>query len=136
MAPIQPSHPHFHGQRGAHIDGHAARRGATWTQDPSIGPWSGYLPRQNAVQQLFRRWPFVPSRELERIRLVLLHCDEIAHPAVIRRLSEPAQALLDLVTGELARRRESGNHRPGSGNPATETLGLPKHPGRRRGGLL
>src|SRR5438105_3958501 len=101
MAPIQPSHPHLHGQGVGHPDVRTARRGAPFTQAPSSDPWRGYLPRQSAVQQLFRRWPSVPTRELERIRRVLLHCDEIARPAATHRLSEPAQALLDLVTGEL-----------------------------------
>jgi hypothetical protein len=79
----------------------------------------------------------VPSRELERIRLVLLHCDEIAHPDATHRLSEPGQALLDLVEGELERRRESGHHQPPNGSTATGHPGLPRRsPGRRRGDLL
>ncbi|WP_442543327.1 hypothetical protein ACSBOX_16010 [Arthrobacter sp. KN11-1C] len=79
----------------------------------------------------------MPSRELERIRLVLLHCDELAHPAATHRLSEPAQALLDLVTSELERRRESGHHQPFNGSPATDHPGQLKLPrGRRQGGLL
>jgi hypothetical protein len=136
MAAIQPSHPHLHGQRAGHLDVRAARRGAVWSQETSSEPWRGYLPRQSAVQQLFRRWPSVPSRELERIRLVLLHCDEIAHPSATRRLSEPAQALLDLVTGELERRRESGHHQPLNGSPATEHPGpLKLSRARRQGGL-
>lgn len=137
MAPIQPSHPHLHGQRAVHIDVRAARRGTAWTADTSSEALRGYLPRPSAAQQLFRRWPFVPSRELERIRLVLLHCDEIAHPAATRRLSEPAQALLDLVTSELERRREPGHHQPLNGSPAAAHPALPTlAPSRRRGGLL
>ncbi|WP_035741619.1 hypothetical protein [Arthrobacter sp. MA-N2] len=133
MAPIQRSHPRFHGQKAGHIDVRVAQRGAKWAQDPTSEPWRGYLPRQSAIQELFRRWPSVPSRELERIRRVLLHCDELAHPAATHRLSEPARALLDLVTGELERRRE-GNHQPSSNTPVG---GLSKpSPARRHGELL
>ncbi|WP_159704147.1 hypothetical protein [Arthrobacter sp. 18067] len=57
-----------------------------------------------AVRQLFHRWPLVPSRELERIRHVLIHCDQLGSPDT-HHLSEPAQALLDLINGELDRRR-------------------------------
>ena len=56
-----------------------------------------------AVRQLFHRWPLVPSRELERIRHVLIHCDQLGSPDT-HHLSEPAQALLDLINGELDRR--------------------------------
>lgn len=137
MAPIQPSHPHLHGQRAGQFDVRAARRSAVWTADTSSEALRGYLPKPSAVQQLFRRWPFVPSRELERIRRVLLHCDEIAHPAATHRLSEPAQALLDLVTSELERRRESGHYHPLSNGPATGHPALPKvAPRRRRRELL
>ena len=127
MAPIQPSHPHVR----------AARRRGSWTPDTSDESWRNHLPRHSALQQLFRQSPSVPSRELERIRLVLLHCDEIAHTAATHRLSEPAQALLDLVTGELERRRESGHHQPLNSSPASRHPGLPKlAPVRRRGELL
>lgn len=134
MASAQPSHPHLPGRRHGHLDVRAAAwRSAAWTPDPSGDTWRGFLPRQTAIQQLFRRWPFVPSRELERIRLVLLHCDEIAHPSATHRLSEPGQALLDLVEGELERRRESGDHQP-PGGPASGHPGLPKRSrGRDRG---
>ncbi|MCF3139815.1 hypothetical protein LRQ04_11175 [Paenarthrobacter sp. AR 02] len=57
-----------------------------------------------AVRQLFHRWPLVPSRELERIRHVLLHCDQLGSPDT-HHLSEPAQALLELINCELDRRR-------------------------------
>ncbi|MFE4196117.1 hypothetical protein ACFRJ9_09655 [Paenarthrobacter sp. NPDC056912] len=60
-----------------------------------------------AVRQLFHRWPLVPSRELERIRHVLIHCDQLGS-ADTHHLSEPAQALLDLINSELDRRRASG----------------------------
>lgn len=60
-----------------------------------------------AVRQLFHRWPLVPSRELERIRHVLLHCDQLGSPDT-HHLSEPAQALLELINNELERRRASG----------------------------
>lgn len=62
-----------------------------------------------AVRQLFHRWPLVPSRELERIRHVLLHCDQLGSPDT-HHLSEPAQALLELINGELDRRRAQENH--------------------------
>lgn len=60
-----------------------------------------------AVRQLFHRWPLVPSRELERIRHVLIHCDQLGSPDT-HHLSEPAQALLDLINCELERRRLVG----------------------------
>jgi hypothetical protein len=46
----------------------------------------------------------VPSRELERIRHVLIHCDQLGS-ADTHHLSEPAQALLELINNELDRRR-------------------------------
>ncbi|BCW43106.1 hypothetical protein [Arthrobacter sp. StoSoilB5] len=61
-----------------------------------------------AVRQLFHRWPLVPSRELERIRHVLIHCDQLGS-ADTHHLSEPAQALLELINNELDRRRSSGH---------------------------
>ncbi|MGO4588269.1 hypothetical protein [Paenarthrobacter sp. 2TAF44] len=57
-----------------------------------------------AVRQLFHRWPLVPSRELERIRHVLIHCDQLGS-ADTHHLSQPAQALLELINNELDRRR-------------------------------
>ncbi len=65
-----------------------------------------------AVRQLFHRWPLVPSRELERIRHVLVHCDQLGSPDT-HHLSEPAQALLDLINCELERRRLAGNQAAG-----------------------
>jgi hypothetical protein len=50
----------------------------------------------------------VPSRELERIRHVLIHCDQLGS-ADTHHLSEPAQALLELINNELDRRRSSGH---------------------------
>ncbi|MDR6986831.1 hypothetical protein J2Y66_001301 [Paenarthrobacter nitroguajacolicus] len=61
-----------------------------------------------AVRQLFHRWPLVPSRELERIRHVLIHCDQLGSPDT-HHLSEPAQALLELINCELERRRLLGS---------------------------
>ncbi|MBM7791718.1 hypothetical protein [Paenarthrobacter ilicis] len=66
-----------------------------------------------AVRQLFHRWPLVPSRELERIRHVLLHCDQLGS-ADTHHLSEPAQALLDLINCELERRRALGKSPEGA----------------------
>lgn len=137
MVSIQPSHAHLRGRKVDHPGVRAAPRGASWTQDSSSELWRGCLPRPSAVQELFRRWPSVPSRELERIRGVLLHCDEISHSDSTHRLSEPAQTLLDLVTGELERRREAGNHQPFGGSPAAGARGMPTLArGRRQGELL
>ncbi|MDI2021230.1 hypothetical protein [Paenarthrobacter nicotinovorans] len=73
-----------------------------------------------AVRQLFHRWPLVPSRELERIRHVLLHCDQLGSPDT-HHLSEPAQALLELINSELDRRRTAEGHpqAPAAEAPAT-----------------
>jgi hypothetical protein len=72
-----------------------------------------------AVRQLFHRWPLVPSRELERIRHVLLHCDQLGSPDT-HHLSEPAQALLELINCELERRRNAAAPQgaPGAKAPA------------------
>lgn len=65
------------------------------------------------ARELFHRWPLVPSRELERIRHVLLHCDQLGS-ADTHHLSEPAQALLDLINCELERRRALGKSPEGA----------------------
>ncbi|WP_458107793.1 hypothetical protein M1D51_20125 [Arthrobacter sp. R3-55] len=70
-----------------------------------------------AVRQLFHRWPLVPSRELERIRHVLIHCDQLGSPDT-HHLSEPAQALLDLINCELERRRLLANQASGGSQAA------------------
>jgi hypothetical protein len=63
------------------------------------------LVRGRGTRELFRRWPNVPSRELAHIRRVLLLCLRRPHsPGSPDELSEPARALLQLVTGELRRR--------------------------------
>lgn len=59
----------------------------------------------SAVTELFRRWPAVPSRELERIRRALLQCESTGYGGSGHQLSEPARAVLDLITAELERRR-------------------------------
>jgi hypothetical protein len=77
-------------------------------------------PDQKAVQELFRRWPFVPSRELHRIRTALLQCLDSGHRGKEQHLSEPARELLHLVTEELGRRRATGQrdmHDGGRGSP-------------------
>lgn len=112
MSPIRPTHTHLHGPGGS-------------------------LSGQSAVQQLFRRWPRVPSRELERIRQVLLHCDELGNPAATHHLSECAQALLALVTAELERRREPEKHLPLSHSPGLGVRRLPRRlSAHHRGGSL
>ncbi|WP_017197122.1 hypothetical protein [Arthrobacter sp. M2012083] len=81
-----------------------ARRRAAATHGVSNKPDA--LLGAIAVRQLFHRWPLVPSRELERIRHVLLHCDQLGSPDT-HHLSEPAQALLELINSELERRRNA-----------------------------
>ncbi|MFJ5956152.1 hypothetical protein ACIQC5_09355 [Paenarthrobacter sp. NPDC092416] len=71
-----------------------------------------------AVRQLFHRWPLVPSRELERIRHVLIHCDQLGS-ADTHHLSEPAQALLQLINDELDR-RHAAEERHSKERPVTQ----------------
>jgi len=59
-----------------------------------------------AARRHFYRWPLVPSRELKRIRQVLLRCATAGGAEPDTVLSGSAQALLDLVTAELQRRGE------------------------------
>lgn len=61
----------------------------------------------------------MPSRELERIRHVLLHCDQLGSPDT-HHLSEPAQALLELINCELERRQNAAAPQgtPGAKAPA------------------
>ncbi|MGK3647205.1 hypothetical protein [Pseudarthrobacter enclensis] len=74
--------------------------------------------RSSAVQELLRRWPHVPTRELDRIHRALIHCQQTQHPGNAGKLTEPALALLDLVTAELSRRRlQAGKSTP---SPADE----------------
>ncbi|MFP3579707.1 hypothetical protein SB659_08995 [Arthrobacter sp. SIMBA_036] len=80
-----------------------ARRRAAGHQKPAHKPDA--LLGAIAVRELFHRWPLVPSRELERIRHVLIHCDQLGSPDT-HHLSEPAQALLQLINDELDRRRQ------------------------------
>lgn len=68
----------------------------------------GALPEPVAVQELFRRWPLVSSRELIHIRRALLQSRQIGGEGREHELSEPAVALLELVTSELERRRKPG----------------------------
>lgn len=60
-----------------------------------------------AARRHFYRWPLVPSRELKRIRHVLLRCASAGSIGSGKDLSDSAQALLDLVTAELQRRGQS-----------------------------
>ncbi|VXB75442.1 hypothetical protein ARTHRO9AX_190046 [Arthrobacter sp. 9AX] len=94
--PVHGTRPHHGVAPGTH-----ARR-----HEPGIEPLPAAI-RPKAVQELFRRWPKVPSRELERIRHALLQCLHRGHPGREHQLSEPARELLDLVTAELDRRREA-----------------------------
>lgn len=66
--------------------------------------------RSKAVQELLRRWPHVPTRELQRIQRALIHCQQVQHPGHADQLTGPAQALLDRVTAELGRRRSRDAH--------------------------
>lgn len=66
--------------------------------------------RPKAVQELLRRWPHVPTRELQRIQRALIHCQQVQHPGNADELTGPAQALLDRVTAELGRRRSRDAH--------------------------
>ncbi|MFJ4171049.1 hypothetical protein ACIPY3_16200 [Paenarthrobacter sp. NPDC089714] len=92
-----------------------AQRGASRPHDLPNKPDA--LLGAIAVRQLFRRWPLVPTRELERIRHVLVHCDQLGSPDA-HHLSEPAQALLDLITSELNNRREAAKAaHPAGGRP-------------------
>ncbi|MEV7605851.1 hypothetical protein AB0N65_10485 [Paenarthrobacter sp. NPDC089322] len=102
MAPnsLKVSHHAAHG--AVPFTASVARRGATRPHDLPNKPDA--LLGAIAVRQLFRRWPLVPTRELERIRHVLIHCDELGS-ADTHHLSEPAKALLELITNELERRR-------------------------------
>ncbi|MGP0224450.1 hypothetical protein [Paenarthrobacter sp. NCHU4564] len=102
-----------------------ARRGATRPHDLPTKPDA--LLGAIAVRQLFRRWPLVPTRELERIRHVLVHCDQLGSPET-HHLSEPAQALLDLITGELERRREAAKAAHPASGPARKPAKTPANP--------
>lgn len=57
-----------------------------------------------ATGHLFGRWPLVPSRELRRIRQILLYAVSMVGAESTNDLSEPARDLLELVTAELQRR--------------------------------
>lgn len=61
-----------------------------------------------SVFRSFRRWPLVPSPELQRLRSVLLKCDAVMGPDSVHELSDSARKLLELVTEELERREASG----------------------------
>lgn len=72
-----------------------------------------------AVTELLRRWPAVPSRELGRIRRALLQSEGTGYGGSGQQLSEPARAVLDLITAELERRRgdtTAHSARPGGGS--------------------
>ena len=67
---------------------------------PSAHAYSDPVYRSSAVQALLRRWP------------------QVQHPGNAGKLTEPALALLDLVTAELSRRRlQAGKITP---SPADE----------------
>lgn len=109
--PTEPTHAHGVAPFAAPI----ARRGASRPHDLPNKPDA--LLGAFAVRELFRRWPLVPTRELERIRHVLVHCDQLGSPES-HHLSEPAKALLELVSAELDRRREAAKAaHPASGGP-------------------
>jgi hypothetical protein len=60
-----------------------------------------------AARRHFYRWPLVPSRELKRIRQVLLHRASVGDLESGDDSSDSAQALLELVTAELRRRGQT-----------------------------
>ena len=106
-----------------------ARRGASRPHDLPNKPDA--LLGAIAVRQLFRRWPLVPTRELERIRHVLVHCDQLGS-ADSHHLSEPAKALLELISSELDRRRKAAMAaHPASGSPRPAHTEMPTLPARR-----
>lgn len=76
----------------------------------------GVSPSLNAaVKDLSRRWPAVPSRELERIRRALLQSEGANYGGGGHQLSEPARALLDLISAGLQRRRRDITPRSSGG---------------------
>lgn len=106
-----------------------ARRGASRPHDLPNKPDA--LLGAIAVRQLFRRWPLVPTRELERIRHVLVHCDQLGS-ADSHHLSEPAKALLELISSELDRRRNAAMAaHPASGRLRAARTETPTLPARR-----
>ncbi|MFJ4210066.1 hypothetical protein ACIPY2_16560 [Paenarthrobacter sp. NPDC089675] len=128
MAPNSVQAAHAHGV--APFAAPIARRGANRPHDLPTKPDA--LLGALAVRELFRRWPLVPTRELERIRHVLVHCDQLGS-AETHHLSEPAQALLELVSTELDRRRQKAMaaHPASGGSPGpAKVLTLPA-PGER-----
>lgn len=95
--------------------------GLSPAEEPDASNAAGLeVPRESssaiaAVKELFRRWPAVPSRELERIRRALRQCESSGYAGGGHQLSEPARAALELITAELERRGQTNTpHTPGS----------------------
>jgi hypothetical protein len=89
------------------------------------------LDDDDSVFRSFRRWPLVPSRELLRLRSVLLRCGVMAGPGSARELSESATKLLALVNEELER-RERAAALPGADPAVGSRMNKEGHP-RMRG---
>lgn len=70
----------------------------------------------DTAHELPRRWPSVPTRELVRIQVALLQIQHSGRKGRPLHLPGPSQALLDLVTVELSRRRETVATRSHSDN--------------------
>ncbi|HKU30567.1 hypothetical protein [Arthrobacter sp. NyZ413] len=130
ISPHEPARP----RESRTGTGLAGGRSPSWIQQYTNESRLGSFPRQSAFRRLFRRWPSVPTRELERIRSILLHCGEVAHPAANDCLTGPAQALLDLVSAELHRRSGEGHARPPGSDPGAGPGG--QAPAGGRGGVL
>ena len=62
-----------------------------------------------AARHVFGRWPLVPSRELRRIRQILLHAESAAGNRLTDDLPESARDLLEHVTVELQHRGQLGS---------------------------
>jgi hypothetical protein len=82
--------------------------------DGSITPLPSAEGEVRAARHLFGRWPLVPSRELQRIRQILLHAGAALGADSANQWSDSARELFELVTAELRRRGQldSGTHRP------------------------
>ena len=70
----------------------------------SVAPIPSAEGKVRAAGHLFGRWPLVPSRELRRIRQILLYAASNEEAESMISLSESSRELLELVTAELKHR--------------------------------